>query len=184
MAKCHQCGAESSMPDNANECPVEQADEYSKALQKKSEIEFCVNCGTKILRGAITCSKCFKLGAQINYDENNLNFKSSNLKDGKMHKFEIVEIRGCVGVLRFMAWGYFLASITGAIAVWILYGSVPKYLDNPSLGNIANPLGITQGFAVLVQGLLMCPFFLCIASIAEDTAILTSKQRKEREQKS
>ena len=143
----------------------------------------CEKCGASIVvkwmehGGTVKCRGC---GAEVTVPENTVEVSAEvaeeYLKPAKdttqeitsLDKIQKIETRDCVDVLRFMAWGYLWVSIAGAIAVWYLYGD--------------NPLGIAQGFAVLVQGLLMCPFFLCIASIAEDTGILTSEQRKEQAQ--
>ena len=150
IAKCPKCGTNNTVPDTAGKISSTQTDDEYYSNQHS------------VLR---------------HYDT-----ESSGKKEISSKKSEIQESEtgGCIEVLRFMAWVYLAASIAGAVAVWIVYGSVLKYPDTPSLGNVANPFGIAQGFALLIQGLLLCPFFLCIATITENSVIQTGEQRKAR----
>jgi len=88
---------------------------------------------------------------------------------------QFVDIPGvnAIGVLRFFAWSDLIASIIGAILVWINFyeREVGVYFTYTE----TNPIGIAAGFVVLFQGIITFTVFLVIAAICENTIEIRKK---------
>jgi hypothetical protein len=83
-----------------------------------------------------------------------------------------IQGEGAIGILKFLAWSDLIASICGAIWVWINYGKTDLGLWGLTE---TNPIGIATGFVVLFQGIITCTVFLVIAAIDENVIAIRKK---------
>ncbi len=83
------------------------------------------------------------------------------------------ESTGAIAVLEVFAWLDLFFGILGAIIIWANYGTqkianTDYYYSSSRTIEVANPLWIGIGVAVLFQGVFLCAFFLVVASMAEN----------------
>jgi len=69
-------------------------------------------------------------------------------------------------VLAALAWLSLIGGFIGAIWVWGTFGSTGGYHSE------TNPLGVATGIGVLVQGIFVCVFFLVVAHIGRNVAMI------------
>jgi hypothetical protein len=78
-----------------------------------------------------------------------------------------------ISFLRFFAWSDLIASIIGAVWVWVNFHEreVGVYFTYTE----TNPIGIAAGFVVLLEGIIAFTVFLVIAAICENTIEIRKK---------
>jgi ribosomal protein L40E len=196
--KCDVCGAETNInygngqTISCSNCysseEYQKFNAYLKAGQKKERGKVCPKCGAANVPGAFLCRSCGENleGIEVaEYSEELFKTNSGGLpslvgdtpSSAMPSSSTAPERGGAIGALRFFAWLDLVAGIIGAIVIWANFGSVevPIFAGSTVTRVQANPVGISLGIAVLLQGIFLCAFFLVVAGAAEDVAAIRQR---------